>query len=119
MKLLDLGCGTGQIALPLADSFTKVLAIDQEEESVSYGQNKTRDRGVANITWVTGAESIDYDRPFELVAIRNAFQLMNRLLVTNPAFSWLEPGGGLALPWGGSRWDGDLPWQGAWDDLFR
>lgn len=38
-RLLDLACGTGQIALPLADRFVEVWAVDQEEDSIAFGRS--------------------------------------------------------------------------------
>jgi SAM-dependent methyltransferase len=118
-RLLDLACGTGQIAFALADSFAEVWAVDQEEGSVAYGRTKAEANGVSNITWVSGsAESVVLDGPFELIGVGNAFQRLNRQLVAERMFTWLQPGGGAALLWGGSPWVGDRPWQNAMADLF-
>jgi ubiquinone/menaquinone biosynthesis C-methylase UbiE len=73
-RLLDLACGTGQIAFPLADAFAEVWAVDQEEESVAYGRAKAEAGGITNITWVSGsAESVALDGSFELVASATPF----------------------------------------------
>jgi SAM-dependent methyltransferase len=119
-RLLDLACGTGQIAFPLADSFAEVWAVDQEEGSVSYGRAKAEAKGVSNITWVSGAaESVALDGAFELIAVGNAFQRLDRQLVAERMFTWLRPGGGVALLWGGTPWAGDRPWQQAMAPLFE
>ena len=34
-RLLDLGCGTGQLAMPLAREFEEVVAMDPEPEMLS------------------------------------------------------------------------------------
>jgi hypothetical protein len=69
--------------------------------------------------WVAGsAETVVLDGPFELVAIGNAFQRLNRQVVGERMHSWLEPGGGVALLWGDSPWRGDRPWQTAMEELF-
>lgn len=118
--LLDLACGTGQIAIPLADHFATVWAVDQEEESVSYGRDKAVSRGITNISWVAGsAESIALDGAFDLIAVGNAFQRLDRQLVAQRMFSWLKPGGGVALLWSETPWDGDRPWQTAMRELFQ
>jgi tRNA/tmRNA/rRNA uracil-C5-methylase (TrmA/RlmC/RlmD family) len=44
-RLLDLACGTGQIAFPLARWFAEVWAVDQEQESVAYGRVKAMAAG--------------------------------------------------------------------------
>ena len=118
-RLLDLACGTGQIAFPLAASFAEVWAVDQEAGSVAYGRARAESEGIANITWVTGsAETVDLDGPFELVAVGNAFQRLDRPLVAERMFAWLQPGGGAALLWGDAPMAGDRPWQGALAELF-
>jgi SAM-dependent methyltransferase len=100
-SLLDLACGTGQIALPLANRFAEVVAVDQEEEMVAYGRAKAEAAGMANIRWVTAsAETAGLEGPFDLVAIGNAFHRLKRQVVAEWVLSWLRPGGGIALLWG-------------------
>ena len=119
-RLLDLACGTGQIAFPLAEYFAEVWAVDQEEGSVAYGRAKAETRGITNITWVTGsAEATALDGPFELIAVGNAFQRLDRQLVAKLMYSWLQPSGGVALLWGGTPGRGDRPWQRAMTELLE
>src|SRR5689334_22988240 len=54
-RLLDLACGTGQIAFPLAGTVREVWAIDQEPGSVEFGRRKAERSGVSNIRWIAGA----------------------------------------------------------------
>jgi ubiquinone/menaquinone biosynthesis C-methylase UbiE len=92
--LLDLACGTGQIAVPLARHFVEVWAVDQEPESVTYGRAKSERLGLTNITWVAGsAKTVALNGPFDLIAIGNAFQRLNRSVVAERVLSWLKPGG--------------------------
>jgi SAM-dependent methyltransferase len=119
-RLLDLACGTGQIAIPLAGRFAAVWAVDQERESVAYGQRKADAAGMANITWVAGAaQTVDLEGGFELIAVGNAFHRLDRLAVAARMFSWLRPGGGVALLWGGIPNRGEQPWQRALSVLFE
>ncbi len=113
-RLLDLACGTGQIAFPLASRFGEVWAIDQEPELVAFGQRKAQAAGITNIRWVTGsAETVHLDGLFELVAVGNAFHRLDRPAVARRMFSWLQPGGGVALVWGNTPWRGEHAWQRA------
>jgi len=119
-RLLDLSCGTGQIALPLARHFAEVVALDQEPAALAYGQAEAEARGLTNITWMTGdAEDVDFDADFELVAVGNAFHRLDRPLVAQHMLSWLQPAGGVALLWGGVPSEGDRPWQTAMVELLQ
>ena len=117
-RLLDLACGTGQIAIPLAPQFAEIVAVDQEEETVAFGQTKAASLDLPNIVWVVGsAETVDLLGSFELVTIGNAFHRLDREVVASRVFSWLRPGGGVAVVWS-DAWIGDAPWQQALAALF-
>jgi SAM-dependent methyltransferase len=119
-RLLDLACGTGQIGFGLADCFAEVVAVDQEAETVAFAAAKAEARGVRNIVWVTdSAETVNLEEgSFKLVAIGNAFHRLDRQVVAQRAFGWLQAGGGLALLWGGIPDRGNLPWQKALEECF-
>jgi SAM-dependent methyltransferase len=118
-RLLDLACGTGQIALPLADDFPEVWAVDQEKEAVAYGRSKAQARGAGNIVWVAAeAEQVDLGGGFQLITIGNAFHRLDRQLVAARSYSWLVPGGGLALLWGHAPWQGAGSWPRAMAELL-
>ncbi len=118
-RLLDLACGTGKIAVPLASRFAEVCAVDQESESVAFAKATAEADGVTNIRWVTDAvQTVELDSPFELVAVGNAFHRLDRSSVARRMFSWLEPGGGIALLWGGTPGRGSRPWQRALAALY-
>jgi len=44
-RVLDLACGTGQVAFALAGHAREVVAVDQEAGAVAYGQRKARRLG--------------------------------------------------------------------------
>jgi len=113
-RLLDLACGTGQIAFAVANDFDEVVAVDQQADSVAFAQSKAHQVGITNITWGVGsAEDVAVDGAFELIVIGNAFHRLRRDVVAERAVSWLQPGGHLALLWGGTPWRGDRDWQRA------
>lgn len=118
-RLLDLACGTGQIAFPVAENFAEVVAVDQEAETIDFARSKAEAAGVTHIRWVVGpAETVGLDGPFELVAVGNAFHRVDRKRVAERARDWLQPGGGVALVWGDSPTQGERPWQKALESLF-
>lgn len=111
-RLLDLACGTGQLAFALASRFADVVAVDQEPEAIDLARAKADVHGVRNIRWIAGpAEDVDAGRDFDLVVIGNAFHRLHRRRMAEAAYGWLVPGGHLALVWSRSPWDGDGEWQ--------
>src|SRR3989344_4784929 len=50
-RLLDLGCGTGELAIPLAEYFELVLALDPDEGMLKEGQKKAKEAHNTNIDW--------------------------------------------------------------------
>ncbi|HUY22950.1 MAG TPA: class I SAM-dependent methyltransferase [Acidimicrobiales bacterium] len=111
-RLLDLACGTGQIAFALCAEFDEITALDQEPGSVAFGQAKAEALRLAHIRWQVGtAEEADVPGPFDMVAIGNAFHRLRRQRVAERALSWLRSGGYVALLWGGNPSEGASDWQ--------
>ena len=53
-RVLDIGCGTGQITIPLAHHARAVVAIDPVAEMLAGGRQAAEAAGVGNITWLRG-----------------------------------------------------------------
>lgn len=108
-QLMDLACGTGQLAFALCPSFSSTWAVDQEPSMVSI----VASRGVASVrAVVASASSLSApESGFDLIVIGNAFHRLERDRVAVLAYSWLKPGGSLALCWSESPWEGSAPWQ--------
>src|SRR5205823_544443 len=60
-RLLDLGAGTGQLAIPLSGGFEEVVAMDPEPEMLVEAAALAEAAGAANIRWVEGG-SEDLER---------------------------------------------------------
>jgi SAM-dependent methyltransferase len=111
-RVLDLACGTGQIAFAISPHVAEVVAVDPERGSVEFGRRKCERLGVANISWVTAsAETMALAGAFDLVAIGNAFHRLDREAVARRLVPHLIDGGCLALLWSGSPWEGAQPWH--------
>lgn len=93
--LLDLGCGTGEIAIPLAKYFEKVLAIDPDPDMLATGQNKAERLKIANITWQKGSskELSSLKGPFKLVAMGWSFHWMDQKKVLRELYRLIKEGG--------------------------
>ncbi|MET8955765.1 class I SAM-dependent methyltransferase [Streptomyces sp. NPDC004393] len=120
-RLLDLACGTGQLAFPLRGWFAEVWAVDTEPGMTELVRAKATAANVHHIRTVTArAEDLPV-RPvsFELIVIGNAFHRLHRNQIAQLAHSWLEPGGCLALCWSTSPWAGPQDWQRTLDSLLQ
>jgi cyclopropane fatty-acyl-phospholipid synthase-like methyltransferase len=52
---VDLGCGTGQLALPMARYVRAVIGVDVEPDMLDFARQAARDADVHNVIWVLGA----------------------------------------------------------------
>jgi ubiquinone/menaquinone biosynthesis C-methylase UbiE len=114
-RLLDLACGTGQLAFALRDAFAEVWAVDQETEFIEFDREKADRGGVTNVRWIAAtAETFDApEASFDLITIGNAFHRVRRHDVARNAFRWLKDRGCLALVWGELPSQGPATWQRA------
>jgi ubiquinone/menaquinone biosynthesis C-methylase UbiE len=114
-RLLDLACGTGQLAFPLRRWFGEVWAVDAEPDMVELVRAKAALAGAKEIRpVVSSAETLDAGPDyFELALIGNAYHRLDRDLVAGRILGWLQPGGHLALCWSSGPWTGDEEWQRA------
>lgn len=95
-RLLDLGCGPGQLATAFASFVTDVLAVDPEPEMLAVA--KSRAAGAA-VTFQQGS-SQDLDPAwgrFRAVTIGRAFHWMDRVETARRLDAVIEPGGALVL----------------------
>ncbi len=123
-RLLDLACGTGQVAFALSSDVDEVWAVDQEPEAIEFGKHKAQRLGVNNIQWIAAAaEDVPLEGVFRLVAVGNAFHRLDRDAVATRLIRHLPDGGCVALLWGGTPWRGTRAWQrvlsatlGRWKD---
>jgi SAM-dependent methyltransferase len=114
-RLLDLACGTGQLAFPLRQWFSEVWVVDQEPDMVELVRSKAVAKGAGDVRpIVSRAESLHADPEyFELAVIGNAFHRLDRDRVAGRILGWLKRGGCLALCWSSSPWAGAQDWQRA------
>ena len=64
--VLDLGSGYGNITIPLAKKFKKVIAIDASFELLEFLSLRASDEGISNIEYVNIAPLEHCDLPFRL-----------------------------------------------------
>ena len=114
-RLLDLACGTGQLAFPLRRWFTEVWAVDSEPDMVKTVRAKAAAAGAGEVRPVVSSAETLHAQPgyFELAVIGNAFHRLDRDLVAGRVLGWLEAGGHLALCWSSGPWTGEEDWRRA------
>ncbi|WP_410603074.1 class I SAM-dependent methyltransferase [Amycolatopsis sp. lyj-90] len=116
---LDLGCGTGQLTLPLAGRTRVAVGMDPEPDMLAQARKAAA--GIANVTWLVGADS---DVPaveallgkekLGVVTIGQALHWMDRETLFPALHSLVRPGGGIAVITNGApMWLHDSPWSRA------
>lgn len=95
--VLEVGCGTGTLALDLAPRARHIHAVDISREMVRIGRDKAASANVTNVTF--HCQTVDERLPFdaESFACVCAFNILhlaqNREQVLAELFELLQPGG--------------------------
>lgn len=94
-RLLDLACGTGEVAFALCQDFREIWAIDLEPEMVATARRKAEDNDVVTIKWLVGrAEEVDAPPGyFDMITAGRAFHRLSKAVIADCALRWLRPGG--------------------------
>ena len=98
-RLLDLGCGPGPVAIPLAHLFDEVVAMDPDDAMRAEGARIARERGVSNIEWrFGGSKDLSPELgQFRLVTMGNSFHWMDRARTLDALYDLVTDGGGIAV----------------------
>jgi len=101
-QVVDLGCGTGQISLPLATRGARVLAVDVSSAMVKRMESDATQAGVTTLEGLAmpieelslPEESVDLIvSSYALHHLRDA----DKARLVSAAFRWLRPGGRLMI----------------------
>ncbi|TLF77579.1 class I SAM-dependent methyltransferase [Nocardia cyriacigeorgica] len=79
-RLLDLGCGTGQLILGLAAHVAEAVGVDPESAMLVEAARRAQAAQITNVTWLQGrAEDLpDSLACFDLVTMGRSFHWMER-----------------------------------------
>jgi ubiquinone/menaquinone biosynthesis C-methylase UbiE len=84
--VVDLGCGTGQLTLPIAERVRSVVAVDPEPDMLARASGAARETKVTNVSWMLGADS-DMPTLGTLIGDRNL-----GAATIGQALHWMNPG---------------------------
>ncbi len=101
-RVVDLGCGSGQVALRIAGSASSVLGVDISARMVERMLDRARAEGLANVSGrVSPLETLSLPPGSASVIVSN--YVLHHLgdggkaRVVKLCFDWLEPGGRLVI----------------------
>jgi trans-aconitate methyltransferase len=102
--VIDLGCGTGQLTLPIAARVRAVAGVDPEPDMLARARRAATEQHLTNVTWLLGA---DTDTPAlaallgrqraGAVTIGQALHWMRYRELFPGLAPLLRPGGGVAV----------------------
>lgn len=101
-RVLDLGCGTGRLSLPLAQRGAEVLAVDVSPAMVREVQDQARNLGLESLKAMDiPMERLDIpEGSLDLIVSNYALHHLldpDKARLLAQAFKWLRPGGRLAV----------------------
>ena len=124
-RLLDLGCGTGQLLIPFAPHVETAIGMDPEPEMLAEADRVANEAGVTNAVWIEGG-SLDLERlrgaiaPLRLTTIGRAFHWMDGDATLRALGSMTVDGGGVVQCGEPCEiWTGQRDWQVAVREVIQ
>lgn len=99
MRVLDVGCGTGNFSIKLAEMGCKVIGVDVSEEMLKIAREKIREKGLNIEFHQIDVYDISFnDNEFDAVFSMAAFEFIKEpKQAYNEMFRVLKPGGQLLI----------------------
>lgn len=98
-RVLDLGCGPGTLAVPLAAHTGSIVAMDPDEAMLARAREHAQEAGRENLAFRSGsdAELHDVMGPFRLTTMGRSFHWMDGRKTIRQLRAITEPAGGVAI----------------------
>ncbi|MBI4220735.1 MAG: methyltransferase domain-containing protein [Chloroflexi bacterium] len=112
-RMLDIGTGTGQLAIALARDFEEVVALDVSREMIDQARLDAKRSGVDNVdlrVMSGGAISSDLGS-FRLATFGQSLHWMDPDQTLRSVRALTDSGGGVAILGARSIWGGTAPWE--------
>jgi trans-aconitate methyltransferase len=124
--VIDLGCGTGQLTVPIASRVQAVAGVDPEPDMLARARQAAADQNITNASWLLGDDTdipalaaLLGDRRAGMVTIAQALHWMRYRELIPGLVPLLRPGGGIAVITNGTpMWLQDSPWSRALRDFL-
>jgi 2-polyprenyl-3-methyl-5-hydroxy-6-metoxy-1,4-benzoquinol methylase len=103
-KIIDLGCGTGLLTLPLAEFSDNIQALDLSEKMLDIAKSKSASH---SIEWVhSSVEKFHFtNKSYDLILGLESFHEFLNLAFIRKCFNALTTGGALAHGWINFHWE--------------
>jgi trans-aconitate methyltransferase len=117
--VVDLGCGTGQLALPIAERVRAVIGMDPEPDMLAEARRVAAGR--TNLSWMVGSDAdvsglgtLLGKNSLGAVTIGQALHWMDHDTLFHALYPLLRTGGGVAVVTNGTPlWLQDTAWSRA------
>lgn len=122
-RVLDIGCGTGQVALAMEGKCGEMVCLDPDPKMLEWAKKATKNSKI-RLIWVNrGSEDLRELKEklgtFKLATICRAFNWMNQEQVLNDLDALINEDGGIAVFGDKSLWTGDEEWQRAVKEIIQ
>ncbi|NNN22142.1 MAG: class I SAM-dependent methyltransferase [Acidimicrobiales bacterium] len=102
MQVLDIGCGTGTLALPMAKSGALVTAIDVSPAMIDRLMSVAREQGISGIKGIAApAETLNIEaKSIDIIVSNYALHHLrdsDKEKLVKTMFDWLKPGGKVVI----------------------
>jgi len=116
-RVLDIGCGTGQVALAMEGKCGEMVCLDPDPEMLKWAKKATKDSKI-KLTWINcSAEDLGKLKgklgTFKVATSSRAFHWMSQDQVLKDLDELIEKDGGVVIFSDRVLWSGDEEWQQA------
>jgi len=120
-RVLDVGCGTGQLTIPLSARIRAALGVDVEPDMLRFARRAALDAGVGNVSWLLASDAelgvvsaLTGEHVFDAATIGQALHWMDAPRLFRTLHRLVRPGGGVAVITNGEpQWLLDTGWSRA------